>query len=144
MKKIKDETLKWLKERPVVIQEAALRLFEKEELDDSDYDDLLRICGNEVGIEFSDGKVQTANTLPKEVLFQESHSHTIKITSISKIVGVNALNPKKPLILSDGLTVIYGQNGSGKTGYTRLLKQICGSKRTGDLLSNADDKNLVF
>lgn len=45
--------------------------------------------------------------------------------------------PKKPLEFGKGnLTVIYGSNGSGKSGYVRLLKHVCGARETGTLYCN--------
>jgi len=47
------------------------------------------------------------------------------------------LAPKKPLEFGKGnLTVIYGSNGSGKSGYVRLLKHVCGARETGTLYCN--------
>jgi len=34
------------------------------------------------------------------------------------------------------LCIVYGLNGSGKSGYVRLLKHICGSRKPGELLNN--------
>ncbi len=53
----------------------------------------------------------------------------LRIQKISKISGVNALGPTAELDLGQGsITVVYGSNGSGKTGYARLLKEMCGSR----------------
>ncbi|MDY9922181.1 MAG: hypothetical protein U2P59_10210 [Synergistota bacterium] len=62
----------------------------------------------------------------------------LRLNSISNIQGINALSPKKPLkFLKDAnIIIIYGLNGTGKTGYVRLLKHICGSRKRGILLPN--------
>jgi len=126
----------WFKERPAWLQDATRRLLEKGELDDIDYGELLKICGTEAGIEF-EGEVPKAVGIPAGSFTQEEHAHKVELCSISNIVGINALNPKKPLAIPEGLTVIYGQNGAGKSGYTRLLKQICGAKNPGSLHPDA-------
>ena len=57
--------------------------------------------------------------------------------SISDVEGVNALAPKKPLEFGKGnITIVYGNNGSGKSGYVRLLKHVCGARETGALHRN--------
>ncbi len=57
--------------------------------------------------------------------------------SISDVEGVNALAPKKPLEFGNGnITIVYGNNGSGKSGYVRLLKHVCGARETGILHRN--------
>jgi len=55
-----------------------------------------------------------------------SDVRTVSLHAISSLAGVNALRPQKPLTFaSDGLTVIYGDNGSGKSGYVRVLRDVC-------------------
>ncbi|KGF08835.1 hypothetical protein HMPREF1627_00585, partial [Actinomyces sp. S6-Spd3] len=57
--------------------------------------------------------------------------------SISGIKGVNALAPKNPLEFgSSNLTVVYGNNGSGKSGYVRILKHVCGAREPGIIHKN--------
>ena len=57
-----------------------------------------------------------------------SHSATI-LTSISDVRHANRLAPNQTLLFANsGLTLIYGYNGSGKTGYARILKQVCRSR----------------
>ncbi|SFW67647.1 AAA family ATPase [Luteibacter sp. UNCMF366Tsu5.1] len=59
----------------------------------------------------------------------------IRLKSVSQIKGVNALRPDAVLNLDQGnLTVVYGTNGSGKTGYARLIKEVCGAKAKDDRL----------
>jgi energy-coupling factor transporter ATP-binding protein EcfA2 len=42
------------------------------------------------------------------------------------VKNVNALAPGQPLSFApNGLTVIYGDNASGKSGYVRILKKVC-------------------
>jgi len=132
-----EELENWFKERPSWLQDAARRLMEKGYLEDEDADELLRICGTEAGMEFDEETIPEPQPIPTGSFKEEDHTHKIEISSISNIVGVNALNPRTPLTIADGLTVIYGQNGSGKSGYTRLLKQVCGAKQTGQLHPNA-------
>ncbi|WP_206604661.1 AAA family ATPase [Kineobactrum sediminis] len=44
---------------------------------------------------------------------------------------------KKPLEFGKGnITIVYGTNGSGKSGYVRLLKHVCGARETGTLHRN--------
>jgi len=126
----------WFKERPLWLQDATKRLFEKGGLGKSDYDDLLKICLSEVGAEFNGQDVPKAKPIPVGCFSQEEHVNKVEICSISNVVGINALNPKKPLNFPEGLTVIYGKNGSGKSGYIRLLKQVCGAKNPGQLHPN--------
>lgn len=47
---------------------------------------------------------------------------TIQLTKLSEITGVNKLAEGQELNFSPNITVIYGNNGAGKTGYSRVLK----------------------
>lgn len=57
------------------------------------------------------------------------------LTSMTSVSGVNALAAGETLSFGPKLTVIYGPNGTGKSGYARVLKSACftRSKDTGIL-----------
>ena len=137
MSSIGDDLEQWFTQRPVWLQDATCRLLENNELTETDYGELVRICGNEAGVNFEGQEIPKAQVIPPDSLFRQENINKVELSSISNILGVNALNPRNPLELSKGLTIVYGQNGSGKSGYTRLLKQICGAKTIGELHSNA-------
>ena len=60
-----------------------------------------------------------------------------RIISIAETKHVNALASPKPLEFEPhGITVIYGDNGSGKSGYARLLKRITHARDRVDVLSD--------
>ena len=50
------------------------------------------------------------------------------LTKLENIEGVNALTENQTIEFSPNLTIIYGANGSGKSGYVRLLKNAFYSK----------------
>jgi len=127
----------WFKDRPIWLQDAASRLLANGILDEQDYNDLLKVCSAQAGVEFEGNEIPKPKSVPTVAIAKEAHVQKIEISSISKVVGVNALNPRTPLKISDRFTIIYGQNGTGKSGYTRLLKQICGAKNLGQLHPNA-------
>ena len=58
------------------------------------------------------------------------------IDTLKKVQGVNALAENQTIEFSPNVTVIYGANGSGKSGYIRLLKQAFYSKHEEEILKN--------
>lgn len=59
------------------------------------------------------------------------------LSALREVVGVNALLPNQNLTFADGgLTVIYGDNASGKSGYARLLREAVTARVKGDLLGD--------
>ncbi|QEC77392.1 AAA family ATPase [Mucilaginibacter ginsenosidivorax] len=51
-------------------------------------------------------------------------SKSVKISRLSEVTGVNRLAKDQTIGFSPNLTVIYGENGTGKTGYSRILKAL--------------------
>jgi len=123
---------KWFSERPQWLQLAATRLLQQSVLFDKDVSELATLCQQEV-----DGKLPKTTCSFPSTVFSQGAAGTLRLCSISDVEGINALAPKKPLEFGKGnLTVIYGSNGSGKSGYVRLLKHVCGARETGTLYCN--------
>lgn len=61
----------------------------------------------------------------------------VRLDSISGVRGVNALLPDQELVFApSGLTIVYGDNGSGKSGYARLVREAVTARVKRDLLGN--------
>jgi hypothetical protein len=122
----------WFSERPQWLQIAAMQLLQQTELTNKDVSEITALCRQE-----TDGKLpKTTCSFPVSAFSQGTPS-TLRLYSISDVEGVNALAPKKPLEFGKGnITVVYGNNGSGKSGYVRLLKHICGARNLGVLHRN--------
>lgn len=58
------------------------------------------------------------------------------LAKIENVEGVNALTENQTIDFSPNLTIIYGTNGSGKSGYVRLLKKTFYSKAPEEILQN--------
>lgn len=62
----------------------------------------------------------------------------IDLASVGDLTNVNALLPAQTLSFgATGLTAIYGDNGSGKSGYARLIKEVVGARHQESVLPNA-------
>ena len=76
---------------------------------------------------FDDKKVLTLVSSPDDVILQ----------SIGPVQGLDRLVSGQILKFAiDGVTVIFGENGSGKSGYTRALRQLCSARKAPELQSD--------
>lgn len=60
----------------------------------------------------------------------------LQLKKLDSVLGVNALSENQTIEFSPNLTIIYGANGSGKSGYIRLLKKVFYSKASEEILPN--------
>jgi energy-coupling factor transporter ATP-binding protein EcfA2 len=59
------------------------------------------------------------------------------LLAIKDVQAVNQLAPDQTLsFAANGITVVYGDNGAGKSGYARLLKRACRARHTEVILPN--------
>ena len=67
----------------------------------------------------------------------------LALLKIYDVERVNLLSAESELEFApSGITVIYGNNGSGKSGFVRVLKAACRSKGPDEVLSNVFSKTL--
>lgn len=85
----------------------------------------------------------TKSLISSNSLFKVSErkvNEDIIINNIKHVNGVNALQENQKINFSDSLTVIYGLNGSGKSGYFRILNELVGAEIEKDILRNIYSK----
>jgi len=121
-----DDVKVWLNNQHIWLQEAAYRILTKTSLSEMDISELIEIIKNQSTTEKKE--------FPTTKIVQDNN---IKLLSIGPVVGIDKLNSRKPLELGkDNLSVVYGQNGSGKSGYVRILKNVCGKPHILQLKSD--------
>lgn len=67
------------------------------------------------------------NGLPNITIVKPNYTPTnqnIELISLSDVLGVNRLAKNQTINFSPNLTVVFGENGTGKTGYGRILKTL--------------------
>jgi hypothetical protein len=55
----------------------------------------------------------------------------VSVLRLRDIERANALGPGPIAVAETGLTVVYGDNASGKTGFSRILKKACRARAPG-------------
>ena len=126
------DILAWSETRPGWQRDALRRLCTTGELVESDLNELTDLC-------ISGGQGHdplTAGHLPSV----DTDNATVNIRSVHGVADVNALGRGQRLSFDKrGMTVVFGGNGSGKSGYARILKRACRSRspaRGEDVLPN--------
>lgn len=72
---------------------------------------------------------------PLDLAMASADDVTVTLAAIRNGKGVNALADDQDLEFAiTGLTVIYGDNGSGKSGYARLIKEAVGARHLAQIL----------
>lgn len=121
----------WLHTQKDWLQQAAELLFTKGTLDDHDITALAE------HLKTAEGQAVTSNRAFTELTVGMTQAEEVRLKSIGDITGIENLAPRHPLDFGVGnLCVIYGNNGSGKSGYTRLLKKATGKPLAKDLKHN--------
>ncbi|WP_193743299.1 AAA family ATPase [Sandarakinorhabdus sp. AAP62] len=84
----------------------------------------LTVEGSHPFLVFDESSVVTLANSPDDVILR----------SVGPLKGLDRLVPDQVLNFAiDGVTVIFGENGSGKSGYTRALRQLCSARKEPEL-----------
>lgn len=127
------ELFDWSLDRPRWQRDALRRLTTKSELGTTDLQDLADQCKTTHGL----GNGSVAEPLQKKHLSQQATKNgSVTLHSLTHHSGVNALAEDQTIEFGDGLTIIYGGNAAGKSGYTRILKRACRARGSEEILGN--------
>lgn len=124
------EILNWSQDnsRPQWQRDALRRIIQNNSLTRNDIDELERMCKSAHGADIS------SDTLLSSIPLDASHlpaapgsEQSVSLTAITDINNVNRLASGANITFgsSPGLTIVYGENGAGKSGYARVLKKAC-------------------
>jgi len=128
-----DEILIWSFSRPAWQRDALRRLVVNGAVTDEDTEEILTLVKAAHGI-IGPSQVSIA-PIPLEnshICEDKESGQPVSILRISDVCNVNAICSAKPLAFAEkGMTIVYGENGSGKSGYVRILKSLCRARDVG-------------
>lgn len=133
---IYQEILDWSQNKPLFMKDALRRIMTQSNLTDKDIDELTLLVKKECG---------DTNINLNAIEFNSSHFPAItspnstypKLFRLSNPNNICALDNQANLEFApDGLTIVYGNNGSGKSSYVRILRKLCWSRNSSIELKN--------
>ena len=133
------EVLDWSAKLPGWQRDALRRVVTQGQVDEEGIADLASLCKSHYGLaDHADAQPLDNHHLPT----RSSVGKPVSLSSLTHHAGVNALAPNQTVTFVPGLTVVYGNNGAGKSGYTRILKRACRARGgaeqiLGNVTSNA-------
>lgn len=132
---LKNQIIEWLKPQPYWYQFAGNKLLEGAEINDLLIDTTLNFFKEDAAL------IQLVNERTP-IAFDEipivaaDSAISLNLNAIHSIENVNALVTGQEINIDKNLTAIYGNNGSGKSGYIRLLNNTFNSRGDKSLLGN--------
>lgn len=135
---LKNAIISWLQGHPYWMQYAGNQFLEGAVLSDKLTSDVFQFF-------LEDAELTSEVSEREEISFVEETEalqteDDLKIVGIKDITNVNALAEGQAIIISDQLTVIYGGNGTGKSGYTRMLNNAFRGRGDKEILSNVFER----
>jgi energy-coupling factor transporter ATP-binding protein EcfA2 len=126
---IEAEIVEWALSRPKWQRGVLRKVAKGESVTQSD---VTKLVDQMVADQFEVGDELRTEDLPSR-----SDGACIKLLEIRNTSNVNALAQDRPLTFDpSGITIVYGDNGSGKSGYARLVKAIVRARHIEPILTD--------
>ena len=120
-----DAILEWASRQPNWQQDALRRIAVSPDLTDADVSAIFANLKKSKGLS-QKGKAALQPLTKDHLKSDAAKAPMVHLCSIGNVKNANQLAPDQVLPFAlDGLTLIYGHNGSGKSGYCRILKKLC-------------------
>ncbi len=116
-------------------QEALRRIFARPELSQLDLDAILQMIREQEG----DGTVASVGRpFSIDDVPGAGSGATVRLVGVSGLDQVNGFPSGRSFdLVPEGMTILFGHNGAGKSGYARVLKNACKARHRLEVLPNA-------
>jgi hypothetical protein len=132
MASIEQDILTWAEGRPTWQRNLLKRVSRGEPIDAAYVTAIARLIVTDAVV------LETPELAAADLPTGTAGGSTIHLVSIGELENINALLGGQTLAFgATGLTVVYGDNGSGKSGYARLAKDVLGARIRSKILPDA-------
>ncbi len=143
-KGVHHDILQWSVKLPAWQRDALRRIVENGPLSEQDIDELSAACRHANGCD-EESVPELVPLAAEHIPTRNENAEKVTVSSISEPENVNAVDSQQSLPFApSGLTIVFGYNGSGKSGYGRILRRACRARNKGDailpnVMANAPD-----
>ena len=136
---IYEEVLEWAGRLPLWRQDALRRLCVQGAWTEEDLSEILDLAKQH------HGAPSALQPVPQPIGFAAEHfpaeanqDRTVILRALHSLSNVGKIPSNQVLEFQpQGLTIVYGGNGAGKSGYARVLKQACRARSPGAVYADA-------
>lgn len=132
---LKNNIIAWLKNYGYWLQYSGNRLLEGENVNDILAETTYQLFKEDYGLKTIDQE-RTAIVFNEIEIDNVEVAENLQLQLIKEIENVNALASGQSITINPNLTIIYGGNGTGKSGYVRLLNNAFSSRGDKQILPN--------
>lgn len=137
---ILSEIEEWISNQSYYIQYVAKYVLNNEKCDEE-------VIENAYKYFLEDENIKDKESIRDSITFSDTESTEnekytdIKLQKIKNVENVNALSEGQRIDFGEELTVIYGKNGTGKTGYVRIMNQAFNARGDTKILQDISTNN---
>jgi len=131
--------VEWGKEQEAIIKETFVRVVTKNGYTGDDVKDIATLLKEETGIKLD--REITYSAFPSDLNEEPFKATNLVLKRIQNTQNVTTIKDETITPFShEGITIIYGENGAGKSGIAKVLKQACRARKVDKVLSNVFNK----
>jgi energy-coupling factor transporter ATP-binding protein EcfA2 len=139
-----ETVVEWGQSLPAWQSDAVRRILTQKNITDIDIAELTIFLRSKYGLIDEGERVPEIKPTKRGEISGAGGLDKVTLKAIKKLHNVNMLPDDSSLLFCHkGLTVIYGENGTGKSGYARVLKRACHARDTEDILPNVFSTNKI-
>ncbi|MBL8897987.1 MAG: AAA family ATPase [Planctomycetes bacterium] len=121
-----EEIITFSQKQSAWMQDALRRVCLRRDLTTEDYDELVALVKASASASALPSGIRPEPLKAEHLPARSPGAPQTVLATIGEIANANRLAPAQTLPFAvNGITLVYGENGSGKSGYCRLLKKLC-------------------